>query len=121
MNMKDITIDESEEFLDMTQVKDNGPYAYFKRYGKNDVLMRVHFNRKATVLFAGKERQYAVKVSRRYVVFLPTTLGRRLSIARSGTGAISVQPLIGMVAEGMKFRVYPYKGGVAIDTEEVVG
>lgn len=118
--MKDITIDESEEFMDMTQAKDNGPYAYFKRYGNTNVL-RVYFNRKATVLFAGKMRQYAVKVSRRYVVFLPTTLGRRLSLTGNGTGAISVQPLIGMVAEDKKFRVYPYKGGVAIDTEEVVG
>lgn len=118
--MKDIFIDESEEFLDMTKARAGEPYAYFKRAGKHGTLL-ANFNRPAAALFTGDERQCTVKISRRYVVFLPAAHGKRLSIKDSGVGAVSVAPLSGMVQEGKKFRVYPYKGGAAIALEETVG
>lgn len=117
----DIFIDESEMFEEVISGKKrrfNFPAVYF--YRAAGVLV-AYFNKFAVLMMADAER-VQVKMSSRFIVFLPSDRKSHNIFSKnvSHTATLSVAGLTGIVPEETAFRCYPYKGGIAIKRFEPV-
>lgn len=117
----DILINEKESFEEAipgNKLRFNFPAVYFFKPGRS---LAAYFNKLAVPMMADAER-VQVKMSSRFIVFLPSDSKRHNAISKtkSHTATLSVGNLIGMVPEGAAFRCYPYKGGIAIKRDEPI-
>lgn len=117
----DILINEKEAFEEVIpghKLRFNFPTVYFFKPSHS---LAAYFNKLAVPMMADAER-VQVKMSSRFIVFLPSESKRHNAISKtkSHTATLSVGNLIGMVPEGAAFRCYPYKGGIAIKRDEPI-
>lgn len=117
----DILINKKEEFEEVipgNKLRFNFPAVYFF---KPDRSLSAYFNKLAVPMMADAER-VQVKMSSRFIVFLPSESKRHNSFSRtlSHAATLSVGNLIGIVPEGAAFRCYPYKGGIAIERDKPI-
>lgn len=120
----DIFIDESEMFEDVRPfvVRKDFPAVKFFRNGSS---LAANFNRLALPMLDNADN-VRVMVSPRFIVFLPSAsichnrICRRVYNDHPYDATVSVARLRGMVPEGVWFRCYPYKGGIAIKRDEPV-
>lgn len=120
----DIFIGESEMFEDVRPclVRYDFPAVKFFRNGSS---LAAHFNRLASPML-GNADNVRVMVSTRFIVFVPSTniyhnrIRRRVYNDHTYDATVSVARLRGMVPEGVWFRCYRYKGGIAIKRGEPV-
>lgn len=91
------------------------------RFFKSYRTVMAYFNKHATPMVADAER-VQVKISRRFIVFLPSNsrLYNRFTKNSRHTVSLSVGSLSGIVPDGAVFRCYPYKGGIAIKRDEPI-
>lgn len=117
----DIFISEEEAFEEVIpgkKLKFNFPAVYFYR---PDYTLVAYFNKLAVQMMADVER-VQVKMSSRFIVFLPSNSeSHNIFIKLRGNAAnLSVGNLAGIVPVGATFRCYPYKGGIAIKRDEPI-
>lgn len=117
----DIFISEEEAFEEVIpgkKLKFDFPAIYFYR---PDYTLVAYFNKLAVQMMADAER-VQVKMSSRFIVFLPSNSeSHNIFIKIRGNAAnLSVGNLAGIVPVGAAFRCYPYKGGIAIKRDEPI-
>lgn len=110
-----IIISESEMFEEVIpgkKMRFNFPAVYF--YRASSALV-AYFNKLAVPMMADAER-VQVKMSSRFIVFLPSDREphNKFVKSHSHTATLSVTNLTGIVPVEAAFRCYPYKGGIAI-------
>ena len=116
-----IIISESEMFEEVIpgkKLRFNFPAVYFYQTSSAFVA---YFNKLAVPMMADAER-VQVKMSSRFIVFLPSDRESHNTFSKtaSHTASLSVTSLTGIVPEETAFRCYPYKGGIAIKRFEPV-
>lgn len=120
--MKEIEIDESEEFLDISfgkrgRVCPTVPTVTFYSYDRMRCLAR--FNSFAQKLLSGVDN-IMVKMGKDHILFIPAEQGvnsRHLNHHNRNLN-ISCAALKPYVKFGVPYRGYPYKGGIAIKRNE---
>lgn len=120
--MKEIEIDESEEFLDISfgkrgRVCPTVPTVTFYSYDRVRCLVR--FNSFALKLLSGVDN-IMVKMGKDHILFIPAEPGwnSRCLNRRNRSAQISFVALEPYVKFGVPYRGYPYKGGIAIKRNE---
>lgn len=118
--MKDIEIDETEEFQYVGVKRKNGhpfPAATFNKYQRTYVL---NFNALASQPVTELEK-VNILVSDKHILFLPPAPHVRTWKFGYGTSARYIQcnGLAAFLTAGKTYRAYPYKGGLAIDREPI--
>ena len=116
-----IIISESEMFEEVIpgkKLRFNFPAVYF--YQTSSALV-AYFNKLAVPMMADAER-VQVKMSSRFIVFLPSDRESHNTFSKNAShmASLSVTSLTGIVPEETAFRCYPYKGGIAIKRFEPV-
>lgn len=117
----DIFISEEEAFEEVIpgkKLRFNFPAVYF--YMTSSAFV-AYFNKLAVPMMADAKR-VQVKMSSRFIVFLPSNSESHNILSRvpSNAANFSVTSLSGIVPVGATFRCYPYKGGIAIKRDEPI-
>lgn len=120
--MKEIEIDESEEFLDISSGKRGRvgltvPTVTFYSYDRVRCLVR--FNSFARKLLSGVDN-IMVKIGKDHILFIPAEQGvnSKRFPHHGGNLNISCAALKPYVKFGVPYLAYPYKGGIAIKRNE---
>lgn len=116
----DIFIDESEVFEDFSAKRSRFNFHtiyFFKR----SATLTAYLN-KAAMPMLGDAHRVSVKVSKHFIVLLPSENIRHNTISRAKnySATISIASLDGIVTESTAYRCYPYKGGIAIKRDEPI-
>lgn len=118
--MKEIEIDESEEFRCIDgSMRGREPYPaviFSKHYNS----YYAYFNEPASKLIETLER-VSIMVSDKHILFSPPLeYGRRWRVGKEyNYRRVCCKVLSDYLAEGKTYRAYPYKGGLAIDREPI--
>jgi len=118
--VKDIEIDETEEFQYVGVKRKNGhpfPAATFNKYQRTYVL---NFNALASQPVTELEK-VNILVSDKHILFSPPLeYGRRWRVGHEyNYRRVCCKALSEYLTEGETYRAYPYKGGLAIDREPI--
>lgn len=120
----DILIGDSEIFEDVRPCLVRHDFPAIKFFRNRSTLV-AYFNRLASPML-GNADNVRVMVSTRFIVFLPSSniyhnrIRRRVYNDRTCDVTVSVARLRGMVPEGVWFRCYLYKSGIAIKRDEPI-
>lgn len=120
----DIFIGKSEMFEDIRVkgLKHDFPAVRFFRNGS---YLAAYFNKFAAQMLGSADR-VRVMISTRFIVFLPSSsiyhnkIFRYINKSHSYVAQTAVSGLRGMVPEGVWFKCYRYKGGIAIKRDEPI-
>lgn len=120
----DIFIGESEMFEDVrvNGLECNFPAVKFINIGN---CLIAYFNKFAAPMLGSADR-VRVMTSTRFIVFFPSSsichnkIFRYINKSHSCVAQAAVSGLRGMVPEGVWFRCYRYKGGIAIKRDEPI-
>lgn len=120
----DIFIGESEMFEDI-RVKGLKYDFPAVKFFKDGYALVAYFNKFAAPMLGSADNAH-VMTSNCFIVFLPSNsiyhnrIRRRVCKSHAYNAYVSVTGLRNMVPEGVWFRCYPYKGGIAIKQDEPI-
>jgi len=117
--VKDIEIDETEEFQKIGRANGHYPFPTVAFFNYPHVPCMVSFNSKATALLEGVDN-LAIRVGKSHILFIPAKPGmssRHICRTR-GAAKIACRELGLFVKSRTRFRAYPYKGGIVIKRNE---
>lgn len=122
--MDEFLIDENEKFESVVRRRGRlmFPFPVVVFTDQNYRQFCAYLNQYAAEILDGVPR-VDVKISQNFVVFLPSkSINSRAvtSKQKNGVTSISVSSLRGIIQDGARYRVYPFKGGLIFNRWEPI-